>query len=113
MTSIIWSMEASVGLRERKKQRTRLVRENDGLTAHSEYLKGRFADLLAEAIADDLQETPSDLRPRLVAAAFIAAMGVIEDLPDDDVEHSVETIDSLLAFLRGGLAALQAERRES
>ena len=96
-----------------KRLRARLIRENDGLTAHSEYLKGQFADLLAEGVADDLQERPSDLRPRLVAAASIAAMGVIEDLPDDDVEHSVETIDSLLVFLRGGLAALQEERRES
>jgi AcrR family transcriptional regulator len=90
-----------------KRLRTRLIRENDRLTAHSDYLKSRFADLLAEAVADDLDETPSDLRPRLVAAAFIAAMGVIEDLPEGDVEHSVETIDSLLAFLRGGLTALQ------
>jgi AcrR family transcriptional regulator len=91
-----------------KRLRARLIRDNDSLTAHADYLKSRFADLLAEAVADDLDEAPSDLRPRLVAAAFVAAMGVIEDLPDDDVEHSVETIDSLLAFLRGGLAALGA-----
>jgi hypothetical protein len=32
---------------------------------------------------------------------------VIEDLPGEDVEQPVETIDSLLTFLRGGLAALQ------
>jgi hypothetical protein len=38
-------------------------------------------------------------------------MGVIEDMPDGDVKHSVETIDSLLAFLRGGLAALQEQGR--
>jgi hypothetical protein len=31
----------------------------------------------------------------------------MEDMPADDVEHSAETIDSLLSFLRGGLAALQ------
>ena len=36
---------------------------------------------------------------------------MIDDLPDEDVEHSVETIDSLLAFLRGGLAALQDQKR--
>jgi hypothetical protein len=36
---------------------------------------------------------------------------VLEDLPDDDVEHSVETLENLLAFLRGGLAALQEQSR--
>jgi hypothetical protein len=30
-------------------------------------------------------------------------------MPDDEVDHSVETIDSLLVFLRGGLAALQEQ----
>jgi AcrR family transcriptional regulator len=96
----------------REKQcRQRLVRESDSLAAHSDFLKGKFVELLAEAVADDLDEAPSDLRPRLVAAATTAAMGVIDDLPDEDVEHSAETLDSLLAFLRGGLAALQDQSR--
>ena len=95
-------------LRE-KRLRNRLC-ENESLAAHSEHLRGRFAELLAEAVAEDLGDAPSDLRPRLVAAATAAAMGVIEDLPDGEVEHSVETLDSLLAFLRGGLAALQEGR---
>jgi AcrR family transcriptional regulator len=93
-------------LRE-KRCRNRMVRENESLAAHSDHLKGKFAELLAEAVADDLGDAPGDLRPRLVAAATAAAIGVIEDLPEDDAENPVETIDSLLAFLRGGLAALQ------
>ena len=36
---------------------------------------------------------------------------MIEDMPDDELEHSTETIESLLAFLRGGLAALQDQGR--
>jgi len=100
----------SAHLRE-KRLRNRLIRENDSLAAHSDYLKGRFMELLAEAVAKDLGDTPADLRPRLVAAACGAAMGVIEEMPDEDVEHSVETFESLLAFLRGGLAALQDQNR--
>jgi hypothetical protein len=38
-------------------------------------------------------------------------IGLIEDMPDDELAHSTETIDSLLAFLRGGLAALQDQSR--
>jgi AcrR family transcriptional regulator len=96
-------------LRE-KRLRKRLTRENKSLAAHSQHLLGKFAELLAEAVAEDLGDAPGDLRPRLVAAAATAAIGVIDDMPDEDVEHSVETIDSLLAFLRGGLAALQDQR---
>jgi AcrR family transcriptional regulator len=99
-------------LRE-KQCRNRLVRESESLAAHSEHLKGRFVGLLAEAVAEDLGDAPTDLRPRLVAAATMAAMGVIEDMPDDEADHSVETIDSLLVFLRGGLAALQEQGRKA
>ena len=94
-----------------KQLRTRLIRENESLAAHSQHLKGKFGELLAEAVAADLGDAPDDLRPRLVGATTTAAIGVIDDLPDDDVKHSVETIDSLLAFLRGGLAALQDQGR--
>jgi AcrR family transcriptional regulator len=96
-------------LRE-KRLRKRLIRENESLAAHSQHLMGKFGDLLAEAAAEDLGDEPGDLRPRLVAAAATAAIGVIDDLPDEDVEHSVETLGSLLAFLRGGLAALQDQK---
>jgi AcrR family transcriptional regulator len=94
-----------------KRLRKRLMRENQSLAAHSEHLKGKLADLLGEAVAEDLGDEPSDLRPRLVAAAFLAAIGLIEDMSEDEMSHSSETIDSLLAFLRGGLAALQDQSR--
>jgi AcrR family transcriptional regulator len=94
-----------------KRLRKRLVRENESLAAHSQFLMGKFAELIAEGAARDLGDEPGDLRPRLVAAAAAAAIGVIDDLPDDDAQHSAETLESLLAFLRGGLAALQDQGR--
>jgi len=97
-------------LRE-KRLRKRLMRENESLAAHSEHLKGKLAELLGEAVAEDLGDAPSDLRPRLVAAAFLAAIGLIDDMSEDELSHSTETIDSLLVFLRGGLAALQEQGR--
>jgi AcrR family transcriptional regulator len=103
--------ELSAESLQEKRLRKRLVRENESLAAHSQHLMGKFADLLAEAAAEDLGDKPGDLRPRLVAAAAAAAIGVIDDMPDEDAHHSVETIDNLLAFLRGGLAALQDQKR--
>jgi AcrR family transcriptional regulator len=90
-----------------KKCRSQLVREKESLAAHGDHLKGRLADLLAEAVAQDLGDAPTDLRPRLVGATFVAAIGVMEDTAEDATENPAETIDNLLAFLRGGLAALQ------
>jgi AcrR family transcriptional regulator len=95
---------------EEKRLRARLVRENESLAAHNEHLKGKFAELLTEAVAEDLGETPGDLRPRLVAATTVAALSAIEDLPDEEVDRSLEMLDSALTFLRAGLAALQDQR---
>jgi AcrR family transcriptional regulator len=92
--------------------RKRLVRENESLLAHSQYLKGKLGELIGDSVAEDLGEAPTDLRPRLVGAAFVAAIGLTEDMKDDELHHSAETVDSLLAFLRGGLAALQDQGRD-
>jgi AcrR family transcriptional regulator len=97
---------------EEKRCRQRLVGESPSLAAHSDYLRSRFAELLAEAIAEDLGDEPGDLRPRLVAAAGVAALRIIEDVPANDPQHARETFDSLLAFLRGGLEALQAQNKQ-
>jgi AcrR family transcriptional regulator len=103
--------EADPAVLKEKRWRHRLVQENDSLAAHSEHLRAKFADLIAEAVAEDLGDAPDDLRPRLVSAAATAAMVVIDDLPADDPAQPMATIDDLLAFLRGGLAALQARDR--
>ncbi len=95
---------------QEKRLRQCLVSENESLAAHSQHLMGKFADLVAEAAAKDLGDEPGDLRPRLVAAATAATIGVMDDM-DEDAKHSAETIDSLLVFLRGGLAALQDQKR--
>ena len=95
---------------EWKTLRHKLVRENDSLAAHSDYLHGKFAELVSESVAEDLGDAPSDLRPRLVAAAMMAAMDVVDEPSEDDAsERSRATFESLLAFLQGGLAALQEQ----
>ena len=102
--------EAGAEKLRKKRLRNRLVSENESLAGHAEHLRGKLCDLLAEAIADDLGDAPDDLRPRMVAAAAAAAFAVIDDLPQ---AHSDQTIESLFAFLRGGLAAMQEEAGRS
>jgi AcrR family transcriptional regulator len=99
---------------EWKTLRHRLVRESASLRAHSDLLHGKFAELVSDSVAEDLGDAPSDLRPRLVAAAMMAAMDVVDELSEDDAaERSRATFESLLAFLQGGLAALQQQDSRS
>ena len=94
-----------------KRLRARLIRENDSLAAHDRFLHSRFAELIADAVADDLGVPPDDVRPRMVAASMTAAIEILQELPEqpEDLESSREILDSLLSFLRGGLAALQEQ----
>lgn len=99
--------------------RRRLIADNEALTAHERHLMGRFERLLAENVARDLGDDPDDLQPRLVAAAAIAALMAMSDKGAEDQKHKgaideegLAQLDDAFAFLRGGIAALQARRAE-
>jgi AcrR family transcriptional regulator len=97
--------------------RQRLVRDNEGLASHERHLLGRFEELIREAVAADLGDEDGDLRPRLVAAAAVAALKALQPA-DPDVQHAKQPLDDAglaqldeaFAFLRGGIAALQDRR---
>jgi AcrR family transcriptional regulator len=96
-----------------KQCRMRLIRESESLAAHDQFLRSKFATLIADAVADDLGVPADDVRPRIVAASMAAAIEILQELPDqpEDVESAREILDALLSFLQGGLAALQEEDR--
>jgi AcrR family transcriptional regulator len=95
----------------RENLRHRMSCEHPSIAAHQRHLMGRFEELIAESVAADLGDAPSDLRPRMIAAAAIAAMTALR--PDDpDAEDlstaaKLERIDEAMEFLRGGVAVLQ------
>jgi AcrR family transcriptional regulator len=94
---------------EAKACRRRLIVESDALAARDEHVKSRFRDLLAEAVARDLADTPDALRPRMVAAAAIAALEAISERDAD----ALAVLGQATAFLRGGLDALAEERSQT
>jgi len=78
-----------------------------------------FEERLAEAVAEDLDEAPDALRPRLVAAAAMAALQASSDKADmiaerddeqvaDMLANPMPVLDDALRFLEAGLAALQS-----
>ena len=93
--------------------RKRLCREDEGLANFQVGVMSRLQELLLEAISDDLGEPQDALRPRLVAAAAIAALSSLEGTLDDATlapgakAEALAVLDEAMLFLRGGIDALQ------
>ena len=86
-----------------------IVAANESLQARERSLMGRFEDLLATAVATALGDEPAALRPRMVAAAAVAALWCMRDGEDGgpaDHDQALAQLDEALAFLRAGTAAL-------
>jgi AcrR family transcriptional regulator len=100
---------------EEEQLRKRLCREDEGLANFQGGVMARVHELLLDAIAADLGEPRDALRPRLVAAAAMAALTVLQGSSDEKREQreppskaeALAVFDDALVFLRGGLDALQ------
>jgi AcrR family transcriptional regulator len=96
---------------EREALRHRLCSKHESIAAHQRQLLARFEAIIAESVAVDLGDAPTDLRPRMIAAAAIAA--VLAMRPDDPgaeqlkSAEKLERLDEAIEFLRGGVAVLQ------
>jgi AcrR family transcriptional regulator len=110
--------DESIAAEDEALLRKRLCREDEGLANFQGGVMARMHELLLEAIANDLDEPPDALRPRLVAAAAVAALTSLEGSVDEKAEQHVPVdkaealavLDDAMLFLRGGLDALSAGR---
>jgi AcrR family transcriptional regulator len=95
--------------------RKRLCREDEGLANFEGGMMARVQELLLGAIADDLDEPQDALRPRLVAAAAMAALSSLGGSIDEKAQQrgpvakaeALAVLDDAMLFLRGGIDALQ------
>ncbi|MBJ7329814.1 MAG: TetR family transcriptional regulator [Solirubrobacteraceae bacterium] len=90
--------------------RERVLQASPTLLAHQNEVLARFEELLAQGIAQDLDDVPDGLRPRLVSAAAVAALRSMKRDQTDgtmDPDENVAILDEAIAFLDGGLRALQ------
>lgn len=96
----------------RERTRRRLVHDTPVLGEHERANMAEFEDVLAVAVARDLDLPPAHLRPRMVGAAATAALSMLSDFYDGEGEGAtpdpVAVLDEALTFLRGGIAALAA-----
>jgi AcrR family transcriptional regulator len=93
------------------------------IVAHDETLRrseraridAPFEQLMVKAIAKDLGAGHDDIRPKIVAAALIAAFSAIRDrdltAPSNSFssEQAMAVIDDVIGFVRGGLEALRRD----
>jgi AcrR family transcriptional regulator len=95
------------------RRRERIVEADDTLRSHKRARLGEIEEVVATAIAGELDGGADDLRPRLVAASLIAAFEAFDDrrelgaVTPGDVATK---IDPVFTFLRGGLDALSSSQ---
>lgn len=92
-----------------------VIDREESLLAHENAMMREFEQVLASGLAVDLDLEPSDLQPRMAAAAAMAVFDLLHDeghsnreegeLPS--VEEQLELLDQALAFITGGVAALR------
>jgi AcrR family transcriptional regulator len=104
---------------ESMKLEAKLRRESPAVAACDLRHTRMYQERLAEAVAEDLGEPVTALRPQLVAAAAMAALQASSDNADRIVEENAEEaeamranpmafLDDALRFLEAGLEALRS-----
>jgi AcrR family transcriptional regulator len=85
-----------------------LVRSTPSLQVREREHRAEFEQLIAESIADELGLPADSLRPRLVAAAAVAALAALADDEAHAPAQALALVEEALTFLEGGLDALRA-----
>jgi AcrR family transcriptional regulator len=97
---------------EMMKLEARLRRDSPTVAACDLRHRDQFEKRLAEAVAEDLDEQPGALRPRIVAGAAVAALQAFEDagleVIDKGGEAATRLFDDPAAFLEDGFRFLEA-----
>jgi AcrR family transcriptional regulator len=88
--------------------RQRVVRAHEGLRTYEHRFRARAQEVLTHAIARDLGAAPTDLEPRMAAAATVAVFDVLDADTMGSREKALAPVDRALRFISAGVAALQA-----
>ena len=92
------------------------VESDETLRNHLRARIAQLEELIAPAIAKDLDAPASDVRPQVVAASLTAAFNVLSEQGGGTKKKSksaadlAAAIDPVITFLRGGLDALKEPR---
>ena len=92
----------------------RCIHDDDTLRSHLRARLAQLEEVIAPAIARDLGAPEADFRPQLVAASLTAAFNLLSERGRTlrTAEDVAAQIDPVIAFLRGGLAALKEPAKD-
>lgn len=99
-------VEAGLVTAPAERARRELVRSTPALRAREGVNRLAFERLVAASVAADLGVEPESLRPRMVAAAAVAALSELAELEPGEGEDPMLHVDEAIAFLQGGLETL-------
>jgi AcrR family transcriptional regulator len=97
---------------ENERLRKQIVAGDEELRLGERARFARVEQLIADSIAKDLDATPGDIRPALVAASMSAAFTTMRDRLEAEsgepisYEQTMAIMDQVLVFLRSGLDGL-------
>ena len=106
-------LQAQAGRDEELRLRRRIVAQDEGLRAYEHRFMLRAQAAIAEAIARDLGVAPTELEPRMAAAATLTVFELLGEvlepvgLSDRD---ALAVVDRALLFIGAGIRALGRER---
>jgi AcrR family transcriptional regulator len=97
---------------DNERLRKKIVAGDEELRLGERARFARVEQLIADSIAQDLDATPGDIRPALVAASMSAAFTTMRDRVEAEsgepisYEQTMAIMDQVLVFLRSGLDGL-------
>ena len=101
----MWLLEQA-SHQDELQMRRRIVAADEALRAYEHRLLLRAQGAIAEAIARDLGVAPTELEPRMAAAATLTVFELIGDAVEPD-EDALAVVDRALLFIGAGIRALR------
>jgi AcrR family transcriptional regulator len=93
---------------EEMRIRQRVIRSHEALRTYEHRFRSRAQEVLTEAIARDLGAAPTDLEPRMAAAATLAVFDVLDADTAGAPQDALELVDRALRFIDAGIATLRS-----
>jgi AcrR family transcriptional regulator len=108
-------IEQPLAEHERQRCQRVLVESDPALRTYERGLQERVEQIIAAAVAVDLELGPDDLLPRMVGAATNAALDALGRDTEEELGagESLALVDDAMAFIGAGLQALAARRDRS
>ena len=99
---------------QQERRRRELISREESLIDHDRALRGRFQEVLAEALGADFG-AGGEVRAEMVAAASVAALATLTESPDGSKlylgDDPMAVVDEALIFVRGGMESLERSSR--